>query len=366
MHRTRDRRIQHRKRGGDTVKKTLSMGVGLLLFAANMYAHDYREGFEDPQGVSSWRPVAGAWTVADGKYVHTREGTSGQRAHAVSPFGIGDGTIEVTATATQRNKINKGGCFGLMKYSDKDNWYVVRYGSYGHVTVKIIENGESRVIQSGYHFKPKIGQSYRVKVMLKGDKTLIFIGNKPVGIVEGLPVFDGESYTGLFALSACTFDDFCVSRGFAKAGGGRSGIARVWAVDDGERIRKDDLSHPLADSRDNKLWNGKAIEVFGARNEIIAFQLIIQSGDSGVNGVDVRLDSLSNGAHTVRNTGGAGDPYDYRGKHIELFTEHYAKIVTQAAGPSRWWSGARPKDIYGKEYTGWLPDALLPFEAPCG
>lgn len=144
-----------------------------------------------------------------------------------------------------------------------------------------------------------------------------------------------------------------------------AGIRRVWAVDDGERIKRDDLNHPLASSLNNPVWHGHTIHLFGAKNEIVAFQLIIESDNSGVNDVDVTLDSLTSGSYTIQNTG-SSDPFDYVGKRIELFTEHYLNIENRTGTSGKWWWNARPKDIHGDEYLGWIPDVLIPFEAPSG
>ena len=142
-------------------------------------------------------------------------------------------------------------------------------------------------------------------------------------------------------------------------------IARVWAVDDGEKVKKDDLRHPLADSADNEVWDGERITIFAARNEIIAFQLIIEAGPDGAAAVDVALYRLSNETYTIQNNG-SDDPFDYVGKHIELFTEHYLNIEKRTSSVWHWYEETRAMDIHGDEYLGWVPDALIPFQAPPG
>lgn len=132
------------------------------------------------------------------------------------------------------------------------------------------------------------------------------------------------------------------SKSFVGIGAANAGISRIWAVDDGEKVKKDDLNHPTATSPDNHVWDGSSISLFSAKNEVIAFQLIIEATASGVNNVDVSLDSLTNGAYVIENTG-SSNPFDYVGKRIELFTEHYVTV-----------DGA------------WFPDALIPFAAPKG
>jgi hypothetical protein len=142
-----------------------------------------------------------------------------------------------------------------------------------------------------------------------------------------------------------------------------SGIARVWAVDDSEKIKRDDLDHPLADSPENLVWDGEKIRIFGARNEIIAFQLIIQAAETGAQGIDIRVSDLSQGSFRIPGSdSGPSDPYDYRGKAIELFTEHYLQITERSTGGTSWTRSAAPSNYY----LGWIPDILIPFSAPSG
>jgi hypothetical protein len=135
---------------------------------------------------------------------------------------------------------------------------------------------------------------------------------------------------------------------FVGIGAANAGISRIWAVDDGEKVKKTDNDHPLATSPDNPVWNGSKISLFGAKDEIVAFQLIIEADASEANNVDVSLDSLTNGSYVIKNTGSSA-PFDYVGKRIELFTEHYTKITNKSGN-----------------YLAWIPDCLVPFAAPSG
>lgn len=141
---------------------------------------------------------------------------------------------------------------------------------------------------------------------------------------------------------------FCLMLLVVAVGPASAGISRIWAVDDGEKVKKTDNDHPLAVSPDNPVWDGRRISLFAARNEVVAFQLIIEANGSAVKGVDVSLDSLTNGPYVIENTG-SSDPFDYRGKRIEFLTEHYVE-VTKGSG----------------YYSGWVPDCLIPFAAPRG
>src|ERR1700741_859678 len=55
----------------------------------------------------------------------------------------------------------------------------------------------------------------------------------------------------------------------------------IWAVNDGEKIERDDLNNP--NKRANSAWDGRKVKIFGARNEIIAFQLIVEADQDGIN-----------------------------------------------------------------------------------
>ena len=53
---------------------------------------------------------------------------------------------------------------------------------------------------------------------------------------------------------------------------------RVWATHDGTRVMRDGPPHPDRDS--NAVWNGHEIRLLAARNEIVAFQVIVEASDA--------------------------------------------------------------------------------------
>jgi len=139
-------------------------------------------------------------------------------------------------------------------------------------------------------------------------------------------------------------------------------IARVWAVDDGEKVRQEDLAHWAADSPLNRVWDGARVNLFGGRNEIVAFQLILEAGASAASDVDVTLESLSDGAYEIRNT--SDDPTRYVGRFIEIFLEHYVYVDPAERSLNTDLPDAQPEP--DEAYAGWLPDQLVPIEAPPG
>ena len=142
-----------------------------------------------------------------------------------------------------------------------------------------------------------------------------------------------------------------------------SGINRVWAVDESEKIKKEDITNPLATDPANAVWANNRINIFGAKNEITGFQIIIEAGKTGVSAVNLKISDLKNGTSVIPGSDeGPADPFDYRGRNTELFTEHYLNMVKRS--PPAWFFS--PNAVPSAYYTGWVPDCLIPFSAPEG
>ena len=140
-----------------------------------------------------------------------------------------------------------------------------------------------------------------------------------------------------------------------------AGIADVWAVNDGEKVKRDDLKNP--NRRKNSVWDGRKITIFGARNEIVAFQIVLQAGQAGAKDVDVTLEALTRrgGRGKLVWKSETADPTDTRGRHIERFTQHYLNI--RIPSPPGWFYNKAAAPI---GMRGWTPDALVPFNATRG
>src|SRR5690242_21884762 len=88
-------------------------------------------------------------------------------------------------------------------------------------------------------------------------------------------------------------------------------VRTIWAVNDGEKIERDDLNNP--NKQTNSAWDGSRVKIFGARNEIIAFQLIIEADKDGVNRLTVALPELKQkgGKGRISYTAPTVDPTNY-------------------------------------------------------
>jgi hypothetical protein len=124
--------------------------------------------------------------------------------------------------------------------------------------------------------------------------------------------------------------------------------ATVWAIDDGERIGRDAVGSALARGTDNPIWRpGAPIRLFALRDEVVAFQIVVEAEATPLAGVTVEV--ALDGAPGVR---------------VERFVEHFFDVPrpSSARGTEHcigWDAGSGPPP---GRYTGVVPDALIPVE----
>jgi len=120
-----------------------------------------------------------------------------------------------------------------------------------------------------------------------------------------------------------------------------SGI-NIWAVNDGEKIYKNDLKNP--NRYGSSAWDGKTVRLFAGRNETAAFQIIFENGANEQEKVNIAV--KGKGMERFK---------------VEAFKQHYLYIAKDKISPPAWFyaEGGRPKN------WGWTPDALIPLNI-CG
>lgn len=153
-----------------------------------------------------------------------------------------------------------------------------------------------------------------------------------------------------------------VAAAFTCAAPAAAGVRRVWAVNDGVKVERDARHHPASDG--NSAWDGQRVRVFGARNEVIAFQVIVEADDAGIDRLGVSLPRLTG------STGDAlvykppvGDPTDYVDRPIQLFAARYLHVAMPSHAS---WVFARDSAAAPPDPTGWKPVQLVPENASRG
>ncbi|MGH9372895.1 MAG: hypothetical protein ACRD15_15325 [Vicinamibacterales bacterium] len=143
--------------------------------------------------------------------------------------------------------------------------------------------------------------------------------------------------------------------------GAEAGVRRVWAVHDGEKVERDARSH--AASQRNAVWDGRRIRLFGARNEIVAFQVIVEADERGVRELTLRLPRVSSERDRITYLSPAADPTDYIGRPIQIFAVNYMLVSTSSHAS---WVYARGSPAAPADPTGWKPVQLVPEHARRG
>jgi hypothetical protein len=69
-------------------------------------------------------------------------------------------------------------------------------------------------------------------------------------------------------------------------------ITGVWANDGGDKVAQDELrvyrhTENLTGKVKNKVWNGTKVSLFGARNEVVSFNLTLEAAKAKAVGVKV-------------------------------------------------------------------------------
>ena len=144
---------------------------------------------------------------------------------------------------------------------------------------------------------------------------------------------------------------------------GRAGVQALWTLNDSEKVDRNDLNHPAKAS--NSTWDGKKIRLFGARNEILAFQVMVEADSAGIQSLSARLAELTErgGQGKIIYSEPDKDPSLYRGRPIQLFSVNYMEVTKPTAASWIYRLGTPSAPLHPK---GWKPVQLVPINARRG
>ena len=139
-------------------------------------------------------------------------------------------------------------------------------------------------------------------------------------------------------------------------------VARVWAVTDGEKVEQDDLASPLRER--NAAWDGQRVRLFGARNEVLAVQVIVEADARGIGALSASLPELRRRGSGERIVYAAPspDPSESAGRPIQLFSVHYMNVTEPSRANWVWKPGsaAAPRDTTGLKPVQLVPENARP------
>ncbi len=106
-------------------------------------------------------------------------------------------------------------------------------------------------------------------------------------------------------------------------------ISFVWANTGEDKVTQDELrgTHDSS-SVLNAIWNGQQINLFGAKNEVIAFNVIIEAAQADASNITIEFDSLAGAQGSVMNYKYASGEnlFNWVDRSIELFYVRYLQI----------------------------------------
>jgi hypothetical protein len=158
-----------------------------------------------------------------------------------------------------------------------------------------------------------------------------------------------------------------------------SNISAVWANDGGDKVTKDELRATLRKENltgkvINRTWNGQSITLYGARNEVVSFNLVLEAGFASASNISVVFDTLTgpNGS-VIHSTAASGNGvFNWVNRPIELFYTRYLQIQGLSFfGYGKFESNIPLRFELPAGKTGWTnrpdhdqfyPDILVPLE----
>ena len=108
-----------------------------------------------------------------------------------------------------------------------------------------------------------------------------------------------------------------------------SALTAVWANDGGDKVTQDELRASDGLNVVNSLWTGNAITLFGAKNEVIDFNLVLEAAGAAAPGVSVAMSNLTGpGGALIRHANRPTDKlFDWTSTESELFYVRYLQIL---------------------------------------
>lgn len=110
---------------------------------------------------------------------------------------------------------------------------------------------------------------------------------------------------------------------------GNGTLSAIWANDGGEKIIQSELRGSLLPAAtQNSVWDGSTVSLFGAKNEVVSANFVLEARTAPVRNVDVVFSELVGpGGARITSKRATGDAlFDWTERNIELFYVRYLEI----------------------------------------
>lgn len=102
----------------------------------------------------------------------------------------------------------------------------------------------------------------------------------------------------------------------------------MWANEGGDKVAQGEVRASSGVDVTNRVWNGEAISVFGGKNEVVNFQLILEANEVTANDVAIEFSELQgdDGARIGSQSVTGNNVFNWVDRNIELFYVRYLPI----------------------------------------
>ncbi len=117
---------------------------------------------------------------------------------------------------------------------------------------------------------------------------------------------------------------FCLQSLVTRA----AGLSAIWANDGGDKVVRSDVRASHGNVVTNRIWDGSKVRLFGARNEVLGFALILESASNAASNVTVSFNRLNGpGGAKIQSAPATGAGlFVWTNRNIELFYVRYLEI----------------------------------------
>ncbi len=114
----------------------------------------------------------------------------------------------------------------------------------------------------------------------------------------------------------------------SEANAAVSSIQHVWANNGADKITRDELRATQGKSVVNSVWNGTKISIYGAKNEVVAFNLVLEAPLQSATNVTITFNTLTgNSGEKIQSIPTTGNGvFTWNMRNIELFFIDYLQI----------------------------------------
>ncbi|HIJ40090.1 MAG TPA: DUF4091 domain-containing protein, partial [Deltaproteobacteria bacterium] len=120
----------------------------------------------------------------------------------------------------------------------------------------------------------------------------------------------------------------CLFAFITEAQPAHAAVTKVWANNGEDKVTRDELRAYSGSDVTNSVWNGNLISLFGAKNEVISFNMVMEATNATAQNVSVSFDTLTGPDGALIHSGSAlgNGVFNWVGRNIELFYIRYLEI----------------------------------------